>query len=63
LASDEFNATLSLRRATAVRDWLAKNGVPVASIVVVGRGERDPVVATADGVAEPNNRRVELTVR
>jgi OOP family OmpA-OmpF porin len=63
LASDDFNATLSLRRATAVRDWLAKNGVPVGAIVVVGRGERDPVVATADGVAEPKNRRVELTVR
>jgi OOP family OmpA-OmpF porin len=63
LAGDDFNATLSLRRATAVRDWLASNGVPVAAIIVVGRGERDPVVATADGVAEAKNRRVELTVR
>lgn len=63
LAGDDFNATLSLRRATAVRDWLAENGIPIAAIVVVGRGERDPVVATADGVAEPKNRRVELTVR
>jgi len=62
-AGDDFNDALSLRRAAAVRDWLASKGVPVAATVVVGRGERDPVVATDDGVAEPRNRRVELIVR
>jgi outer membrane protein OmpA-like peptidoglycan-associated protein len=62
-AGDDFNDALSLRRAGAVRDWLASKGVPVAATVVVGRGERDPVVATADGTAEPRNRRVELIVR
>ena len=29
----------------------------------VGRGERDPLVPTADDVDEPKNRRVEINVR
>ncbi|HEX6321860.1 MAG TPA: OmpA family protein, partial [Burkholderiales bacterium] len=28
-----------------------------------GRGEREPLVPTADGVDEPRNRRVEISVR
>jgi outer membrane protein OmpA-like peptidoglycan-associated protein len=31
--------------------------------VAIGRGKPEPVVATADGVAEPRNRRVEIQVR
>lgn len=31
-------------------------------IQVLGRGELEPLVMTADGVAEPRNRRVEVTV-
>jgi outer membrane protein OmpA-like peptidoglycan-associated protein len=30
---------------------------------VAGRGEREPIVRTADEVAEPANRRVEISVR
>jgi flagellar motor protein MotB len=30
---------------------------------VAGRGEREPIVPTEDEVAEPRNRRVEITVR
>jgi len=30
---------------------------------VAGRGEREPLVTTEDEVAEPRNRRVEITVR
>jgi outer membrane protein OmpA-like peptidoglycan-associated protein len=32
-------------------------------IRVAGRGEREPLVPTADEVAEPQNRRVEINVR
>ena len=39
---------------------MEKEGVPAASIVVVGRGESQPLVPTADGVKEPQNRRVEI---
>ena len=59
----EANDRLSLTRAEAVRDILVAAGVPAASITVAGRGEREPVVPTADEVAEARNRRVEIKIR
>ncbi len=59
----EYNDALSLKRAEMVRLALAQAGIAHAQMEVAGRGEREPVVATADEVAEPRNRRVEITVR
>lgn len=59
----EANDRLSLVRAEAVRDILIAAGVPRHAITVAGRGEREPVVPTADEVAEARNRRVEIKVR
>jgi outer membrane protein OmpA-like peptidoglycan-associated protein len=59
----EYNDTLSLRRAERVRADLIQRGIRDDTIVVAGRGEREPLVPTADDVAEPRNRRVEITVR
>ena len=53
---------LGLRRANAVKNELVKAGVPAANIVVVSRGESMPLVQTADGVREPQNRRVEIVL-
>jgi len=58
-----FNDALSLRRAQKVRDDLVKLGIPADRIQVAGRGEREPLVPTEDEVAEPKNRRVEISVR
>jgi outer membrane protein OmpA-like peptidoglycan-associated protein len=57
---DDYNMALSLRRANAVKDVLVREGIPAAQIAVVGRGESQPLVQTADGVREPQNRRVEI---
>jgi OmpA-OmpF porin, OOP family len=59
----EYNDGLSLRRAERVRTQLVRIGIAPERIGVAGRGERAPLVATEDGVAEPRNRRVEITVR
>ena len=59
----EYNDTLSLRRAERVRRDFVGRGIPTGSINVAGRGEREPVVPTADEVSEPRNRRVEINVR
>jgi len=59
---ENYNMALSLRRANAVKDALVRNGVPAGAISVVGRGESQPLVPTADGVREPQNRRVEIVV-
>jgi outer membrane protein OmpA-like peptidoglycan-associated protein len=63
LGDKTYNQELSLRRAKAIRDRLAKDGLAAASISVAGRGDLDLAVKTADQVSEPRNRRVEITVR
>ncbi len=59
----EANDVLSIKRATAVRDFLLDEGIKVARMDVSGRGERELAVTTADEVPEPRNRRVEISVR
>ena len=63
VGSVTYNDGLSLRRAERVRVQLEKIGIPNEQIRVAGRGEREPLVPTEDEVAEPRNRRVEITVR
>jgi len=60
--SDKYNQKLSISRANAVKAELLKLGVPASQITVVGKGKSEPLVATADGVREPQNRRVEIVL-
>ena len=60
---ENYNMALSLRRANAVKDALVRNGVPATAISVIGKGETQPLVPTADGVREPQNRRVEIVIQ
>lgn len=57
------NDRLALRRAEKMRGELLRQGLPSDSVQAAGRGEREPLVATADEVAEAKNRRVEMLVR
>lgn len=59
----EYNDTLSLRRAERVRKDFLDRGIPDSAISFAGRGEREPIVPTADEVSEPRNRRVEINIR
>jgi OOP family OmpA-OmpF porin len=56
-----YNQRLSERRANAVADALARLGVARNDMMVSGHGKNDLRVPTADGVREPQNRRVEIT--
>lgn len=58
--SPGYNQRLSERRANNVAKALAALGVPPAQMAVSGHGENDNRVPTADGVREPQNRRVEI---
>jgi outer membrane protein OmpA-like peptidoglycan-associated protein len=57
---DAYNMRLSQRRADAVKEAMRALGVNSANISTVARGESEPLVQTADGVREPQNRRVEI---
>ena len=59
--SDQYNVGLSQRRATNVRGYLASHGIPDGVMTQEAFGESRPLVETADGVREPQNRRVEIT--
>lgn len=55
-----YNQRLSVHRAEAVKAELVRMGFNPNDIAVIGKGESDPLVPTADGVREPRNRRVEI---
>ena len=59
----KYNDRLSLQRAERVRGELTRLGIPEQRVRIAGRGEREPLVATDDEIAEPRNRRVEINVR
>jgi OmpA-OmpF porin, OOP family len=59
----EANDELSLQRAERVKADLVREGIAAERIRAAGRGEREPLVPTDDGVDEPQNRRVEINVR
>jgi OOP family OmpA-OmpF porin len=56
--SAAYNVRLSLKRAEAVRKALMAAGIPADKLTTEGRGKSDPLVTTADGTREPQNRRV-----
>ncbi len=57
------NDALSLQRAETIRRELLQRGITPENVQASGRGERELLVPTADNVAEPRNRRVEIIVR
>jgi OOP family OmpA-OmpF porin len=56
-----YNKALSLRRAKSVEKALISEGVAGEAISISGRGESEPMVPTADGVRESQNRRVHIS--
>lgn len=63
VGTDQVNDALGLRRAETVRAALIALGVRASDVQPISRGKRAPAVPTADGIAEPRNRRVEIIVR
>lgn len=63
VGASRTNWQLSIKRARAVVDVLGANGVDISLMETSSHGENNPVVPTADNVAEPKNRRVEVVVR
>ncbi len=60
VGSDAYNMRLSRRRAESVAAQLEKDGIPSSEIAIFAKGKHDLLVPTADGVKEPQNRRVQI---
>jgi iron complex outermembrane receptor protein len=58
-----YNQKLSIRRAESVEKELIHDGVSASEIAIHGYGESNPLVPTAPGVREPQNRRVEIVLK
>ncbi len=58
-----YNQRLSVRRAESVESELVRDGVSRGEISIHGFGETHPLVQTAKGVREPQNRRVEIILK
>jgi len=56
----DYNFRLGMRRAETVRDALVARGVSGDRLSVASEGETNLRVPTADGVREPQNRRVRI---
>ena len=59
----QYNQALSRRRAETVAEELIRRGIARQDISITALGETQPLVATADGVREPQNRRVEIILK
>ena len=58
----QYNIDLSVRRAKAVRQFLAREGYDVGSAKIIGYGEKNLFMPTQDGTALDLNRRVEVVL-
>ncbi len=58
--TEEYNQELSQRRAQAVANALAAQGIPPSRYQVVGRGQGFPVASNATPAGRQQNRRVEI---
>jgi outer membrane protein OmpA-like peptidoglycan-associated protein len=62
IGSDEYNQTLSDKRAQAVRDYLVSQGVSMNNVAAHGLGKADPVADNSTAKGRQLNRRVEMIV-
>ncbi|WP_335997513.1 OmpA family protein [Fusobacterium polymorphum] len=60
-ASDEYNQALSEKRANAVKDFLASQGL-TSEITIIGYGESRPVASNDTPEGKQKNRRVEILI-
>lgn len=62
VGGDEYNLTLSQKRAQAVRDYLVQQGIPDSTIAARGLGKAGPVASNDTPEGRQQNRRVELVL-
>ncbi|HEY4661287.1 MAG TPA: OmpA family protein [Terriglobales bacterium] len=62
VGTDEYNQSLSERRASAVRDYLVQQGIAANSVDARGFGKTQPIATNETAEGRQQNRRVELVL-
>ncbi|HYR29357.1 MAG TPA: OmpA family protein, partial [Thermoanaerobaculia bacterium] len=62
IATDEYNQSLSQRRASSVVAWLTSHGIERARLASAGFGESKPVATNDTAAGRQLNRRVEVVI-
>lgn len=62
IGSDQYNQTLSEKRAATVRDYLVTSGVSINNVVAQGFGKAEPVADNSTAAGRKLNRRVDMVV-
>jgi outer membrane protein OmpA-like peptidoglycan-associated protein len=62
IGTDEYNQSLSEKRAATVRDYLVSSGVSMNNVVAQGFGKADPVADNSTAAGRKLNRRVDMVV-
>jgi outer membrane protein OmpA-like peptidoglycan-associated protein len=62
IGTDEYNQTLSEKRAATVRDYLVTSGVSINNVVAQGFGKAEPVADNRTAAGRKLNRRVDMVV-
>jgi len=62
VGSEEYNLTLSERRADSVKESLTSRGIPEGRIATKGYGKKYPVASNDTAAGKQQNRRVEVII-
>ena len=60
--TDEYNLTLSQKRANSVIDYLVSKGIARTRLNAMGMGEKDPIASNDTDAGRAKNRRVEFAI-
>ena len=62
VGADDYNQSLSQRRAAAAASYLASQGVSASRLRSLGRGETEPIATNDTEAGRQQNRRVEIAI-
>ena len=62
VGNDDYNFSLSQRRAESVRHYLINRGIAANRLDASGKGESTPVASNSDATGRQMNRRVEVVI-
>lgn len=60
--TDEYNKSLSDRRAASVKSYLISKGVASSRMITMGMGEAEPIATNETDAGRAQNRRVEFAI-